>query len=380
MTRFALLLLVFSLVPLPPNPLRAQSAPASRPLQIYVVDPEGGKAALWVTPAGQTVLLDAGSPGGRDVDRIMAAAADAGVSRIDYFVSTHYHSDHVGGLIELAERIPIGTFVDHGPTVEGPMGGQLATFQDAYAALYGRAQHLVVKPGDRLPLTGLDWIVATSAGQVLETPIAGAPGAGQPNPACAATPAKEGADDENAASLGSVVSFGQFRVADFGDLLWKKEIELMCPTNPIGTVDVFMVTHHGLNASNPPAVVHGLRPRAAVMQNGTTKGAAVEVMETLRSSPGLEDIWQIHWSYTAGIEHNPPGLFVANLEEPAVLGARLSAPPPAPGARGRGGRRGAGPPPHTPAYWIKISAQPDGSFTIGNSRNGFTKSYPATPR
>jgi len=147
----------------------------------------------------------------------------------------------------------------------------------------------------------------------------------------------------------------------------------MCPNNLLGTVDLFMVTHHGLNVSNPPAIVHGLRPRAAIMQNGTNKGAAVDVMQTLRSSPGLEDIWQLHWSYTAGIEHNAPGVFIANLEEPATLAQRLTAP----SGAGRGGGGGGGAPPHTPAYWIKVTATADGAFTVTNSRNNFSKTYNA---
>jgi competence protein ComEC len=423
----------------------------TKPLDIYVVDTEGGKAALWVAPSGESVLIDTGSPGDRDLSRILEAATAAGVTKIDYLISTHYHVDHVGGLQELVKRIPVATFVDHGPTVEGPnvpnLREQVQGFQAAYAELYAKAKHVVVKPGDRIPVTGVDWRIVTSAGQVLKTPVKDAPGAGRPNPACLDTPPKEiTTDPENGQSVGSVITFGQFRAADFGDLLWNKEVELMCPSNPLGTVDLFLVTHHGLNQSNSPALVRGLRPRAAVMQNGTGKGAAIDVMQVLRSSPALEDIWQLHWSYTAGVEHNAPGVFIANLEDPATLAGRLTAPP-----RGGGGRAGGGPvasgaapvppgasaqsaapaapgsapaaptvagaappapagaapaPPaaadaqapaaaparqgaagggrggfggggqsHSPAYWIKISAQSDGTFTITNSRNSFSKTY-----
>ncbi len=343
---------------------------APPPLTIYVVDTEGGKAALWIAPSGQTVLIDSGSPGARDVGRLMEAIAAAGVTRIDYLISTHYHVDHVGGLEELVKRIPVGTFVDHGPTVEGPVAPdlreQVPGFQTAYAELWARAKHLVVKPGDTIPIAGLDWRIVASGGATLKKPIAGAPGSGQPNAACARTQPKDIATDpENGQSVGSVITMGRFRAADFGDLLWNKEIELMCPNNPLGTVDLFMVTHHGLSASNSPAMVHGLKPRVAVMQNGVTKGAAVDVMQTLRSSSRLEDIWQLHWSYTAGIEHNAPGIFIANLEEPATLAARLTG----------GGGRGTGGQPHSPAYWIKVTANTDGAFTVVNSRNSFRKTY-----
>src|SRR4051812_23550552 len=121
--------------------------PASKGLQIYVVDTEGGKAALWIAPSGQTVLVDAGNPGGRDTDRLMDAIKDAGVTKIDFLVTTHYHVDHIGGMQELAKRIPIGTFVDHGPTVEERE--QVAGFQASYKELYDKAKHIVVKPGDK---------------------------------------------------------------------------------------------------------------------------------------------------------------------------------------------------------------------------------------
>jgi competence protein ComEC len=403
-------------------PMAQRGAP-SKPLDIYVVDTEGGKAALWVAPSGQSLLIDSGNPGNRDLDRIMAAINDAGLKQIDFLISTHYHVDHIGGLMELAKRIPIGTFIDHGPSVEERE--QVQGFQAAYAELYGKAKHIVAKPGDKIPIAGLDWRIVTSAGQVLKTPL---PGAGKPNPACAGVAPKDASPtDDNGQSVGSVITFGQFRAIDLGDLLWNKENDLMCPNNPIGTVDGFFVTHHGLDQSNSPALVHGVQPRVAVMQNGTRKGAGTEAMKTMRSSPGLEDIWQLHWSYNAGIELNSAGVFIANIEDPATIAGVLTAPrgggpggdngrggpggappaggppaagaqPPAgnpgapapaqaapqapgagaPGAVAPGGGRGGGAAAaaaHTPAYWIKMSVQPDGSFTVTNSRNGFTKSY-----
>jgi competence protein ComEC len=398
--------------PKPPAPKPA----ATKPLQIYVVDTEGGKAALFVSPTGQSALVDSGSPGGRDTDRIMAALADAGVTELDYLVSTHYHVDHIGGLQELAKRIAIATFVDHGPSVEERE--QVQGFQQAYADLYGKAKHIVVKPGDRIPITGFDWRVVTSAGKVLTTPL---PGGGKANPACAQFTPKEIANDpENGQSLGTVVTLGLFRAIDLGDLLWNNEHDLMCPANPVGTVDLYLVSHHGLDQSGSPVLVHGVQPRVAVMQNGTRKGAGPQAMATMRSSPGLEDIWQLHWSYGAGIEQNSAGVFIANLDDAATIAAVLTAPPrgggpgrgagtpppvpaqaapagapappagtPAPPAApaaggvpagGAPGGRGTPPAPHTPAYWIKITAQQDGSFVVSNSRNGFSKTYAARPR
>jgi competence protein ComEC len=375
------------------GPLAAQrAATPAKPLQVYVVDTEGGKAALWISPTGQSLLIDSGNPGARDVDRIMAAVNDAGLTQIDYLLLTHYHVDHIGGMQELAKRIPIGHFIDHGPTVEERE--QVQGFQAAYAELYGKAKHTVVKPGDRVPITGLDWRIVTAAGNVLKTPL---PGGGKPNPACAGfTPKEMSPTDENSQSVGSVITFGQFRAIDLGDLLWNKEHELVCPNNPIGAVDAYFVTHHGLDQSGPPALVHGVQPRVAIMQNGTRKGAGAQAMPTMRTSPGLEDIWQLHWSYNAGIEQNSAGVFIANVDDPATIAGVLTAPPRGggPGGAGRGapGQGSAGLPTaappgtaaapsaaaaaaHTPAFWIKLTAQQDGTFTVTNSRNGFSKTY-----
>jgi beta-lactamase superfamily II metal-dependent hydrolase len=347
----------------------AAQGTGAKALRIYVVDTEGGKAALWVSPTGQSLLIDSGNPGGRDTDRIMEAVNDAGLKQIDYLISTHYHGDHIGGLQELAKRIPIGHYIDHGPSVEPRE--QIQAFRQAYEELYGKARHTVVKPGDRVPITGLDWRIVTSAGAAIKSPL---PGGGKPNPACAGfTPKNASPDDDNGQSVGSVITFGQFRAIDLGDLLWNKEFELMCPNNPVGTVDVYFVTHHGLDVSGPPALVHALRPRVAVMQNGTRKGAGLEALSTMRSSPGLEDIWQLHWGYAAAVEQNSAGIFIANVDDAATVAEVLTA-----GARGAGPGRGgpaAAPPAHTPAYWIKLTAQQDGTFTVTNSRNNFSKTY-----
>ena len=358
------------------------AAQSSKTLDIYIADTEGGKAALYVSPSGETLMIDSGNPGGRDTDRIMAMFADAGVKRIDYLVSTHYHVDHVGGISELAKRVPIVHYVDHGPSVE--QREQAQNFSATYAELYGKAKHTVVKPGDRVPVAGFEFRIVTAAAETLKKPLTRG---GQPNSLCAQFQKKEDptSPDENANSVGAVITFGQFRAIDLGDLLWNKEFELMCPNNQVGTVDVYMVTHHGLDRSGPEVLVHGVRPRVAVMQNGTRKGGSIQAYQIMRSSPGLEDIWQLHWSYTGGIEHNPAGVFIANVDEPAVIANVLTSPPGqragGPAGGGGGGQPASGqgaatPAAHSPAYYIKISAREDGSFTVTNTRNGFTKTYP----
>ncbi len=318
--------------------------PSSRdlPLQVYFIDVEGGQATLLVSPSGESMLIDAGWPdeNGRDRDRIMAAAKLAGLKRIDYLLITHYHRDHVGGVPELAARIPIRTFIDHGPSVE--TGAQAEALFSAYERVRAQGRHLVAKPGDKVPIRGLEVEVLTAGGQEITEPL---PGAGAPNSACNGVNPREADPSENARSVGVLIQLGKFRLIDLGDLTWNKELELACPTNRIGTVDVYVSSHHGLNQSGSSALVHGLRPRVAIMNNGARKGGSPEAWQTIRSSPGLEDLWQLHFAVAGGKENNAPEPFIANLEEEG--------------------------------NWIKLSARPDGEFTVTNSRNGKSKTYRA---
>ena len=343
---------------------------AAKSLDIYFIDVEGGGATLFVAPSGASVLVDTGNGGAnasRDVGRIMAAAKAAGLTRIDHLVTTHWHGDHYGGMSELASRIPIGHFVDHGPSVEATPA--VARFlETTYPGLYARATHTVVKPGDTIAVDGLEWRIVTSHGSAIAAPL---PGGGQPNALCAAFTRQDNDVTDNAQSVGSVVSHGRFRLAHLGDLTWNKEFDLMCPSNRIGTVDLFVVSHHGLGVSNSPPLVHGLAPRVAIMNNGTRKGGPPDVMRTMYSSPGLEDLWQLHFSVLSGQEFTVPGLFIANTFDDPLTAMPIAPLPPA----------GSGAPPapahNGPAYWIKVSAHSDGSFSVTNTRNGFTKLYAA---
>lgn len=336
---------------------------------IYVVDVEGGNATLYVTPSRQSVLIDTGNggvAGARDALRIMAAVKDAGLSEIDYLVTSHWHGDHFGGMAELASRVPIRTFVDHGPNVQ-PSPAADEFLQQVYPKLLGGAKHLVVKAGDKLSLPGLDWRIVASAGEVIKTPL---PGRGVLNPFCASFVSQEIDKGENAQSVGSVMTFGRFRVAHLADLTWNKEHELMCPRNPLGTVDLNMVSHHGQPNSNAPVLVHALQARVAIMNNGTRKGGQPEAMKIIYSAPGLEDLWQIHFSQLSGQDYTVPGAFIANLidDQPATMPIAPLPAPPNPVA--------VPPPVHNgPAHWIKVAAEADGTFTVTNTRNGFSKTY-----
>ena len=348
--------------------LRAQ-APASRTLDVYVIDVEGGNATLFVSPSRESLLIDTGNAGAaavRDAGRIMDAIKDAGIQKIDHLIITHWHGDHFGGLAELAAKIPIGEFIDHGPNVQP--GEAADTFlQKTYAPLIAKTKHTVAKPGDKIAMTGMDVRVVTSAGLTLKAPL---PGAGQPNPYCAAF--KTGDNNaEDPQSVGIHVTFGKFRTVHLGDLTKNKEFELMCPNNRLGTVDVLLGLHHGQASSNSEVMVHALHPRVAIMNNGTRKGGEPDVMKTIHSSPGLEDLWQLHFSTLSGQEYTVPGMFIANTiddQQPAMAVAPTPAPPPGPGATPAPVHNGT-------AYWIKLSAQQDGSFTVTNARNGFSKVY-----
>jgi competence protein ComEC len=329
--------------------------PAARTLDIYFIDVEGGQSTLLVTPARQTLLVDAGFPSGgtfdsrpgdplkaRDPQRILAVAKVAGVSRIDYLLVTHFHGDHVGGVPELAQLMPIGTFIDHGGVNDdaGSVAGTLAMYQ-AYAAVRARGQHLEARPGDRLPLIGVYITVVSSATATLVAPLAGA-GSGA-NAACppSGIPAQE--VTENPRSTGFLLQFGRFRFLDVGDLSGAPLFSLACPSDRIGPVDVYLVAHHGGADAADPSLFAAVRPRVAILDNGAVKGGAAETLKTLHAVSGTET-WQLHRSEAKGAT-NFADERIANLSEAT-------------------------------SNWIKLSASEDGSFAVTNGRTGATTRYP----
>ena len=346
------------------------SAQARRTLDIYVVDVEGGNATLFVTPAGESVLIDAGNGGpaaARDAGRIMEAIKDAGLTQIDHHITTHWHGDHFGALEELAKQIPIRAFYDHGPTVQ-PQPAATEFLDKIYPTLVAKSKRVIVKPGDRIVLKGLEWRFITSAGQPIQQAL---PGAGRPNPYCAAFKPQDPDPTENAQSVGSYITFSKFRVVHPGDLTWNKEAELMCPNNRLGTADLLIVGHHGQAISNSEVLVHALRPRVSIINNGTRKGGQPDAMRVLLNSPGLEDVWQSHFSLLSGQEYTVPGMFIGNLydEQPAAMPVAAWTPPP------QGQQAPPAPVHNGKSYWFKVSAQQDGTFTVTNARNNFSKTY-----
>ena len=364
-------------------------------LTIYYIDTEGGQSTLFVGPTGESLLVDTGNAGERDLGRVADTLRTAGVSKIDHLWTTHYHGDHVGALLELAKQFPVAHFYDHGKPHPNDRIVS-AQFLSAYESL-SAGKRTIVKPGDKVKMTGLEITAVASANQFIRTSLTGG---GNQNASCAEVKPKDESayfDPDNGESAGFVLNYGRFRTIDLGDLTWNGELDLMCPTNRIGTVDLYLTSHHGLEKSGSPALVQALRPRVVVMNNGTRKGGTPEVFANLEETTGIEDLWQLHWSYNAGLE-NAPARFIANVDDAATIANVLTAPPPTPGAPaapraggpggpggpgvpggGPGRGAGGGPAAHMPAYAITVTAQQDGSFTVTNTRNGFSKTYRPRP-
>jgi competence protein ComEC len=319
---------------------------SARTLDIYFIDVEGGQATLIVTPAGESLLIDAGyARDNRDPERILAAVRDAGLERLDFLLITHFHNDHVGGVPELATRIPIGTFIDYGEPLGTSYGADRMTLRSfaLYEPVRNGRPHLTPQPGQHLPLAGVDATVVSSGGTLLSTPL---PGGGQPNETCGHLEHHPEDGTENFRSLGFVLRYGAFSFLDVGDLSGDTLPKLFCPRNLIGGVSVYLIAHHGNYDSDSAAVYAALNPRVAVMNNGPTKGGDPWTLKTVRSRPGV-DLWQLHASKHPQAQNSVDEL-IANLDEQECEG-----------------------------HWIKLTANDDGSFRVTNGRTGQTRTYTA---
>jgi beta-lactamase superfamily II metal-dependent hydrolase len=325
----------------------APARAADNKLHISFIDVEGGQSTLFVTPKGESLLIDTGWMGnnGRDADRIVAAAKKAGLTKIDYVLLTHYHADHAGGVPNLVERFPVGTFLDHGPNTEFDKGiteKDYELYQKELAT--GKYKVLHMKPGEVLPIKGFKATVISSDGKLIDRPM---PGGGEQNEYCKSSEVRPADQTENSHSLGIEIQFGKLKLLDLGDLTWDKEMQLMCPVNKLGHVDVYIVSHHGWEQSSSPALVDAIHARVAIMDNGARKGGSTPILKTILAAPGLEALWQLHFSEEGGTANNTAAELIANPQGPDS------------------------------AFGLELTGSEDGSFDVTNDRTGLTKHYPA---
>jgi beta-lactamase superfamily II metal-dependent hydrolase len=351
--------LVSAFLLVPSGMLYAQS----RTLDIYWIDVEGGAATLIVSPSGESMLIDTGyEVDDRDAKRIYAATQQAGLKRIDYVVISHYHGDHVGGLAALSRMIPMGRFFGRGDEIEAVNQKWLDSYRTASAG-----RRTIVKPGDQIPISGLQALIVSSDSKLLAKPLTG----GGPNAFCADAEQKAPAGPENQNMVGTLLTYGRFTFLALIDLDWEKEMELACPVNTLGTVTLYQTSRHGsFDGAGAPAFLGAIRPQVVVVNNGPRKGlgqvdnAAKSITPPgtrtapyerngyarLARLPGIEGIWQGHLSLLdKDPSHNTSEAMIANLEETADCKGN----------------------------WIKASVERDGRFTVVNGRNGFSKTYMA---
>ena len=342
------------LVPIAAVHTQGQNTQGQKTLDVYYIDTEGGKAVLFVSPSGETMLFDTGTGGdnNRDLDRILAVikAANLPTQQLDHVIVSHYHGDHVGNAGALADKLPIRNYYDHGGWTAELQTNRAAAFNN-YLPIRQKAHVTVPKPGSKIPIAGLDVTIVSAVGELISSPVPGMTGAGTPNPACREfVPKVPDPTPENHYTLGTVIKYGNFKMLDLADLNWNQEKELVCPNNLLGTnFDVYNTTRHGTDFAGAPVLVHATRPRVAVMNNSPRKGGTPDTFKIVKSSPGFLDFWQLHYSENVSKEINSPEQFIANMDST---------------------------PTNHPAHYIKLSARTDGSFTITNERTGFSKEYP----
>ena len=331
--------------------LAALPAFAADILRIYQIDVEGGGALLIVTPSGQSMLIDSGSPppasGERDSKRIAAAMQAAGLTKINYLFITHYDGDHVGGAVSANNVAHFDRFFDHGdPDMNYSQGAGIEDRFKAYLSVASN-KRTIVKPGDTIPLAGVQVQVVSGAGEVLKSPINGG---GGPNPFCEGAEQHAPDKSENSRSAGILLTYGWFTFLDLGDLTWDKEMALACPENKLGKVTLYLATHHGFygDISGAPAHVWAVDPQVVIVNNGPRKALGQPAYERIAKIPGLEGLWQSHLALANDAAHNTAPDMIANMEDSNDC--------------------------HGNPIDVEVSKNGD-TFTVINTRNKFTKTY-----
>ena len=296
---------------------------APRPLEIYWIDVEGGGATLVVTPAGESLLVDAGNPGGRDAGRIhQVAARVAGLERIDHLVVTHLHRDHFGGVAELAGLLPVGALYENGID-SAPERERSQPEVEAYRqAKVGK--RMVIQPGGELPLRQAPGAAPLRVRFLAARQgLAPAPSA-KPN-AAVCQDLSEGPPDlsDNANSAVLLLELGPFRFFDGGDLTWNTEGRLVCPDDRVGSVDVYQSNHHGLDDSNSPVLVRTLQPRVVVFNNGPQKGYGPASAARVKATTSVQAVYQVHRNLRPGSENSDPARVANDKEGEACAGHHL---------------------------------------------------------
>jgi hypothetical protein len=348
------------------------AAPRDPGLQMISIDVEGSGGTLFVTPEGRSLLIDTGNPPnpravGKDTaDRLADTIHSFGVTRVDYLIITHYHSDHVGGFPAFLEKMPVGTVIDHGenrqpdpPPGSAPPPGRanaagrgngrprLTTqgYYERYIKALGNHKHIVAKPGMTLAIGSMRVTFVAADGRVIAKPL---PGAGQPNPACEGLPGMtDTGGEENARSVASLITYGKARIAAFGDLTWDRDKDLACPVDKVGKVGVYLMSNHGLAQSTSPAIVAALQPVVVIEGNGFTKGDDPDRVKSLMDSPRIQGFWRLHRNSRHPELDGPEDMIANPVDTPA----------------------------EDRAYNLRLRILKSGDVTVINERNGFNKTY-----
>jgi len=310
-------------------------------LSIYWIDVEGGAATLIITPSRRAILMDAGwsRADSRDSKRIKAALDDAKMGRIDYFIASHFHRDHVGGLLDLSKTVEIGTFIDHGESVE--VSPERRQPWESYQRI-SKNNRRTIRPGDKLPFSDLEFLFVLSNGETLERPLMPL----GPNPYCQNAVFTQPEPGENTRSIGYLLSLGGFQFLDLGDATINMQDRLACPENLIGEIDLLQIPHHGNDLA--PQLLWALRPQATVTNNGPNKGGSAEGFNIVSAIPKISDTWQLHRP-----NGTPPALTAKEVHI-----ANLASEDDCHG------------------FWIKAVVDTEGrSYSISNGRTGFSQTY-----